>query len=123
MVYNAPMANNLVPGGARPGLFQTRRNRIVRIEKLVLQDLPLESGQTVPKKKEVYQATLMKLDGITPETLIYYEKSGALVARQGVSTDMDLAQLVKEDPPVPETAPAAGELAEAKQKHRQHQAA
>jgi len=92
------MANNLVPGGARPGLFTTRRSRLVRIEKLVLHDLPLEPGQVRPLQEELWQGTLFMMDGKTVDTIKYWQNDGALASMNGVATPDDLAILVREEP-------------------------
>lgn len=102
------MANNLVPGGARPGTFMTRRSRMVRIEKTVLHDRPLEPGQTTPIKDTLWQGTLFMMDGRTVDTIKYWEPSGALASMNGVATPDDLVTLVSEDPqPAPPPKPAA----------------
>ena len=98
------MSNNLVPGGARPGLFQTRLNRVVKIHTPILRDLPLEPGQEKPITQTLWQGTFYMSDGHTPETEDYWEASGAYRSMNGVSSVKDLAMLIKADP-IPEPAP------------------
>jgi hypothetical protein len=105
------MANNLVPGGARPGWFMTRRSRQVHIEALETHALPLEPGQSEPVMAERWRGTLYMMDGIRPDTIKYWDKDGGADSLNHVATPDDLAILISEDPkpepPKPAPKPAA----------------
>ena len=110
------MANNLVPGGARPGWFMTRRSRKVHIRKLVMHDLPLEPGQSVPVKAERWEGDLYMMNGTTIDTIKYWDKDGGADSLNHVATADDLTTLITEDPkpepehkPVPQVAAAKPE--------------
>ena len=47
----------------------TRRSRKVHIEELEMHDLPLEPGQSTPKRAERWRGTLYMMDGKTVDTI------------------------------------------------------
>lgn len=98
--------NNLVPGGIPgPGRFMTRRSRVVQIKRLVEHAKPLEPGQTKPVMVEVWEGELYRMDGISVDTLKYWDKSGACESMNGVASELDLVTVILLDP-VPSSKPA-----------------
>lgn len=91
--------NNLVPGGIPgPGRFMTRRSRVVQIKRLVEHAKPLEPGQTKPVMVEVWEGELYRMDGISVDTLKYWDKSGACESMNGVASELDIVTVISVDP-------------------------
>lgn len=102
--------NNLVPGGIPgPGRFMTRRSRVVQIKRLVEHAKPLEPGQTKPVMVEVWEGELYRMDGISVDTLKYWDKSGACESMNGVASELDIVTVISVDP-VPDAGPVRTEL-------------
>jgi hypothetical protein len=88
----------------------TRRSRKVHIEALETHALPLEPGQSKPVMAERWRGTLYMMDGITVDTIKYWDKDGGADSLNHVATADDLAILISEDPkpePPPKPKPAA----------------
>lgn len=80
---------NLVPGGARPGYFQTRDNRIVLLrESFTLSESP-QLGME-PVGRTCWKGDLFNSDRTTIETAGVWEASGAFQNPTGVTTKHDL---------------------------------
>lgn len=91
--------NNLVPGGiSGPGRFMTRRSRVVQIKRLVEHAKPLEPGQIKPVMVEVWEGELYRMDGISVDTLKYWDKSGACESMNGVASELDIVTVISVDP-------------------------
>lgn len=102
--------NNLVPGGIPgPGRFMTRRSRVVQIKRLVEHAKPLEPGQTKPVMVEVWEGELYRMDGISVDTLKYWDKSGACESMNGVASELDIVTVISVDP-LPDAGPVPIEL-------------
>jgi hypothetical protein len=105
-------SRNLVDGGARPGLFQTRRNRLVRItEQFDFSEPPQPGFEPVVRK--CWKGLLYMADGYSVDSPHVWENDGAYHNMQGVLSQFDLTLLVEADP-VPEKPQAALPKAQAK---------
>src|SRR5271155_5161195 len=95
------MPQNLVPGGARRGLFQTRHARLVQLTEPFPFSEPAHPGME-PATRTCWRGTLFQGDGKTVDTNGVWEQSGAFQVQNGVIQRNDLVILVRaEDPPAP----------------------
>lgn len=101
-------AMNLVEGGARAGLFQTRHPRIVQLRRKRVVPVPVAPGEE-PRSKVLWEGTLFMANGTTPDTDGLWEESGAFANQNGVISRSDLVKLVRidEEQPVDPVAPAS----------------
>jgi hypothetical protein len=106
------MPQNLVEGGARRGLFQTRHSRLVRlIERFEFSEPPQPGAD--PKTRICWKGELYLGDGHTVDSNGVWEQSGAFQVQNGVIQRNDLVILVRLDPePVEQIAEPEEEASE-----------
>lgn len=93
---------NLVEGGARRGVFQTRHARLVRIVRPFEFSEPPQPGME-PVARVCWEGELYQADGKTVDTNGVWESSGAFQVQNGVIQRNDLVMVVSIDS---EPAPA-----------------
>jgi hypothetical protein len=112
------MPQNLVPGGARRGIFQARNGRIVRLHTPFEVTEPAVPG-TEPKTRICWRGDLMQADGKTPMEAHTWEADGCFRNERGVAMTYDLAILVAdEEPPAQEPEPVPALAAPAPKRTR-----
>lgn len=99
------MSQNLVEGGARRGLFQTRHGRQVLLTDSFEFSEPPQPGRK-PETRICWHGTLLGADGHSVDNRGVWEQSGAKQNSLGVLQREDLVILVRDD-----TTPAQPEYA------------
>jgi hypothetical protein len=90
------MPMNLVEGGARRGLFQTRHARLVQLDEPFEFAEPPQPGRP-PEKRICWKGRLFQGDGHTVDTNGIWEQSGAFQVQNGVIQRNDLIAVVRLD--------------------------
>jgi hypothetical protein len=92
---------NLVDGGARRGLFVTRRNRRVRLLTPFQFSEPQAPGRPL-ETRTCWKGIRYMADGHTPDSELVWEETGAFQSRNGVPYQPDdLVTLISLDPDEP----------------------
>lgn len=91
------MPSNLVEGGARRGVFQTRHSKTVRLTEPFEFSAPPQPGRE-PETRICWHGTIFQADGKTVDTNGVWERSGAFQNSNGVIQRNDLVILVSLDP-------------------------
>lgn len=102
------MPSNLVEGGARRGVFQTRHSKTVRLTEPFEFSAPPQPGRE-PETRICWHGTIFQADGKTVDTNGVWEQSGAFQNSNGVIQRNDLVILVSLDP-VPDAAPVVAQI-------------
>jgi|ERR1700723_3595856 len=106
------MPMNLVPGGARRGLFQTRGSKNARLTEPFEYKEIRSGGEVI--SRTCWRGILYMADGHTQDTTGVWETSGAKQNPNGVIQRDDLVEIIREEPlpepPVPANV-SAGSLA------------
>lgn len=92
------MSQNLVEGGARRGLFQTRHGRQVLLTDSFEFSEPPQPGRK-PETRTCWHGTLLGADGHSVDNRGVWEQSGAKQNSLGVLQREDLVILVRDDTP------------------------
>src|ERR1700679_3693220 len=93
---------NLVEGGARRGVFTTRRQRLVRVLRPFQFSEPAAPGKA-PETRTCWEAMRYMADGHTEDGMLIYEQSGAIKSTNGAPNQPDdLVSIVSLDPDAPE---------------------
>jgi hypothetical protein len=87
---------NLVPGGARRGLFQTRGSKNARLLEPFEFSETRSGGQVVTRT--CWKGLLYMADGKTVDTTGVWEVNGAKQNPNGVIQRDDLVEIIREEP-------------------------